>query len=85
MARIDGNALSPGVPKQLLKIAEWDEWIFEDDEDIRIIDFGEAFTKGTQPARLAQPGDLRAPETLFTDHFDYRLDLWRAGTTVYHS
>jgi serine/threonine-protein kinase SRPK3 len=82
MVRVDGKALSPSVPKQLLEKAEWDEWIFEDDEDIRIIDFGEAFTKGTQPARLAQPSDLRIPETIFADYFDYRIDLWRAGITV---
>ncbi|KAF4768961.1 hypothetical protein N7455_008914 [Penicillium solitum] len=32
-----------------------------------------------QPEKLAQPSILRVPETIFTDRFDYRLDLWRAG------
>jgi serine/threonine-protein kinase SRPK3 len=82
LARVDGQALEPGVPKQLVKKAEWVNWIDEDDEDIRLIDFGEAFVQGSKPNRLAQPPDLRAPETIFTDHFDHRLDLWRAGITV---
>ncbi|KAL5316744.1 hypothetical protein ACEPPN_015795 [Leptodophora sp. 'Broadleaf-Isolate-01'] len=83
LARVDGQPLQPGLPKQLVKKAFWDNWIDEDDEDIRLIDFGEAFTQGSRPDRLAQPPDIRAPETIFTDHFDYRLDLWRAGITIY--
>lgn len=31
---------------------------------------------------MAQPSNLRVPETIFTDRFDYRLDLWRAGWMV---
>jgi len=82
LARVDGQALEPGVPKQLVKKAGWVNWIDEDDEDIRLIDFGEAFVQRSKPNRLAQPPDLWAPETIFTDHFDHRLDLWRAGITV---
>ncbi|KAH6689921.1 kinase-like domain-containing protein [Leptodontidium sp. MPI-SDFR-AT-0119] len=85
LVRIDGQPLGPGVPKQLVRKADWDNWIDEDDEDIRLIDFGEAFVQGSKPGILAQPADLRAPETIFTDRFDYRLDLWRAGITIYSS
>jgi serine/threonine-protein kinase SRPK3 len=74
--------LDPGVPKELIKNAGWDEWIDEDDEDIRLIDWGEAFVQGAEPSKLAQPGGLNAPETIFTNRFDYRIDLWRAGCTV---
>jgi hypothetical protein len=45
-------------------------------------DLGEAFTRESIPEKLAQPGGLQAPETIFTDKFDYRLDLWRAGLIV---
>ena len=31
---------------------------------------------------LAQSSYLRVPETIFTDSFDYRVDLWRAGCMV---
>jgi len=82
LARLDGKPLDNGLPNQLVKAAGWDEWIDEDDEDLRIIDLGESFLQGAEPKMLAQPGCLQAPETIFTDSFDYRLDLWRAGCVV---
>ena len=57
----------------------WIKWMDEDDEDIRIIDFGESFFQGAEPAKLAQPAPLRAPETIFTESLDHRVDLWHAG------
>lgn len=82
LARVDGGLLGPSLPKQLIQKAGWDDWVDEDEEDIRLLDWGEAFLHGAEPAKLAQPGDLRAPETTFTGRFDYRIDLWRAGCTV---
>lgn len=82
LLRVDGEPLGPGLPAQLVKNAGWDDWIDEDEEDIRLIDLGEAFAKGTEPARLAQPAGLEAPETIFMDRFDHKVDLWRAGCTV---
>ncbi|KAI9676538.1 MAG: hypothetical protein M1817_000697 [Caeruleum heppii] len=66
---------------------DWVGWPIdedEDDEDIRVIDLGEAFDMNTVPERLAQPGGMQAPETIFTGRFDYRVDLWRAGLIIYH-
>lgn len=82
LSRKDGKPLEPSIPKQLVRKASWEEWIDEDEEDIRFIDWGEAFKQGAESNRLAQPGDLRAPEILFTGQFDYRVDLWRVGCTV---
>lgn len=82
LARLDGTPLEDGLPKQLVKAAEWAEWIDEDDEDIRLLDFGESFLQGEEPTKLAQPGALRVPETIFTSFFDYRVDLWRTGCMV---
>lgn len=82
MARFDGQPLEDGLPRQLIKTSGWDNWIDEDEEDLRIIDFGEAFLQGAEPAKLAQPDALRAPETIFKSNFDFRLDLWRAGIVV---
>ncbi|OQE60814.1 hypothetical protein PENNAL_c0090G10877 [Penicillium nalgiovense] len=45
-----------GLPTQLVKAAEWIEWIDEVDEDIRLLDFGESFLQGQEPQKLAQPG-----------------------------
>lgn len=82
LKRIDGIPLGNELPAQLIKAAEWTEWIDEDDEDIRLLDFGESFYQGQEPQKLAQPGSLRVPETIFTDCFDYRVDLWRTGCMV---
>ena len=85
LTRVDGTPLANGLPSQLVKAAEWDDWIDEDDEDIRLFDFGESFFQGLEPKTLAQPGPLRVPETIFTDSFDYRVDLWRTGCMVRQS
>ncbi|CDM28976.1 unnamed protein product [Penicillium roqueforti FM164] len=34
------------LPAQLIKAAEWTEWIDEDDEDIRLLNFGESSYQG---------------------------------------
>ena len=47
-----------------------------------MIDLGEAFPIGAKPTDLAVPKGLQAPEKIFIGHFDYRVDLWRAGCTV---
>ncbi|KAJ5422613.1 hypothetical protein N7491_011058 [Penicillium cf. griseofulvum] len=83
LERLDGTPLGNELPAQLVKVADWTEWIDEDEEDIRLLDFGESFYQGQEPAKLAQPGSLRAPETIFTDFFDYRVDLWRTGSMIY--
>lgn len=77
-----GTPLENGLPIQLVKAAELDEWIEENDEDIRHLHFGEGFFQGEEPKTLAQPSSLRVPESIFTDLFDYRVDLWRAGCMV---
>jgi hypothetical protein len=76
------HAFGNGLPTQLVGAAEWAEWIDEDDEEIRLLDIGESFLQGEEPKTLAQPGTLRAPETIFMDRFDFRVDLWRAGCMV---
>lgn len=82
LAYCDDRPLPLGIPGQLVEKGGWDDWIDEDTEDVRVIDLGEAFLHGAEPATLAEPGDLQAPEIIFTGHFDYRVDLWRAGCTV---
>jgi serine/threonine-protein kinase SRPK3 len=84
LAQLDGKPLDD-MPTQLAKTAGWDKWVEEDDEDIRIFDLGEAFLKGAEPKMLAQPRQLKAPETILTDSYDYRVDLWRVGIVVERS
>jgi len=92
LIRVDGAPLEKGVPKYLVKTVEWAGWPSEDDDDcdydedeeddIRLIDLGEAFPRDVIPQKLAQPSGLQAPETLLIGDFDYRVDLWRAGLIV---
>ncbi|RAH52858.1 kinase-like protein [Aspergillus piperis CBS 112811] len=83
LVRLDGQPLGNGLPKHIVKAADWENWVDEDEEDIRILDFGEAFIQGNEPKVLAQPGQLRVPELIFTNCFDYRVDLWRAGCMIH--
>lgn len=80
--RLDGKPLDKGLPSQLVKATDWDHWCDEDFCDIRILDLGQAFLRGVKPTEHAQPRPLRAPETFFTESFDHRIDLWRAGIMV---
>ncbi len=82
LTRRDGKTLSRGVPSQRVKATGWDNWIDEDEEDIRVFDLGEAFPKGAEPDKLPQPSHLRSPETIFTGCCNYGHDLWRAGIMV---
>ena len=82
LARLDGKPLDEGLPNQLVKAADWIRWTDETVEDLRIFDLGEAFLKGAEPKMLAQPRQLKAPETILTDSYDYRVDLWSAGIVV---
>jgi len=66
----------------LVEKAGWNDWIDEDDEDVRVVDLGEAFPHGAELINLAEPADLQAPEKILTGNFDYRVDLWRTGCTV---
>lgn len=47
--------LGANLPKHLVRKAAWVEWTDEDEEDIRIADFGEAFLLGKALTRIAQP------------------------------
>jgi len=48
---------------------------------IRVIDFGQAFQFGKQHD-IRCPLVYRAPETLLTSHWDYRVDIWTLACTV---
>ena len=52
-------------------------------EEIRLLDLGEAFLIGSESTRVAQPGGLQAPETIFANSLSYKIDLWRAGLVVW--
>lgn len=81
----DGRPLGEGTPRYLvlpssLRISKN---ATSRNPEIRLIDLGEAFTRANRPKTLHTPLALRAPEVIFEDEWDYRVDLWSAGCTVW--
>ncbi|KAI1130091.1 kinase-like domain-containing protein [Nemania abortiva] len=74
---------TPELPKHMVQYTLWPRWYESADEDIRLIDVGEAFPVGSTVTEIAQPWNVRSPETFFIGSFDYRHDLWRAGCVLY--
>lgn len=76
---------SPHLPKQLVQTAKWEMWEDETVEDIRLVDWGSAFSVGKIVAAesLAQPIDLRSPETFFIGKLDRCHDIWRIGCVIF--
>ncbi|KAM3484447.1 hypothetical protein MY8738_002136 [Beauveria namnaoensis] len=79
----DGSAPGPHLPRQLVGTARWDDLTNECEEDICLVDFGESFRLEAIPDALAQPIDLRVPETLFGTEFNYKVDLWRLSRVIF--
>ncbi|KAF5588095.1 CMGC SRPK kinase [Fusarium pseudocircinatum] len=50
---------------------------------IKIIDFGEAFLSDDAPSTLHTPLPVRAPEIIFGDKLDHRVDLWSTGCLIF--
>ncbi|CVK98207.1 related to dis1-suppressing protein kinase dsk1 [Fusarium mangiferae] len=50
---------------------------------IKIIDFGEAFLSEDIPSTLNTPLPVRAPEIVFGDKLDHRVDLWSTGCLIF--
>lgn len=81
--RIDGGPLGSNVPRYLVRPASPKRAVTSVlKPEIRLVDFGEAFLAGEEPKALRTPLALRAPEALFEDSLDYRVDLWSAGCAV---
>ncbi|PWY83239.1 kinase-like protein [Aspergillus sclerotioniger CBS 115572] len=83
VTRLDGTPLHKGFPPSLIKPVNWEDWLEEFHEDIRILDLGEGFFQEEIAPQLAQPGPARVPELIFTETSDYRADLWRTGCMLF--
>ncbi|KAJ2897115.1 hypothetical protein MKZ38_004970 [Zalerion maritima] len=75
----------PFLPPQLVKTATWVKWKDSSAEDIRIVDWEQAFPVSAKVDRksLAQPLDLRSPETFFEGQIGPKGDLWRIYILFY--
>jgi len=79
--RRDGKDLEPGIPEYIMEPTSFPTYSW-DSASIRIIDFGESFLRNAFPRTLHTPLPVRAPEVIFQDHIDYRVDLWSMGCMV---
>ncbi|KAG8407817.1 hypothetical protein J3459_018330 [Metarhizium acridum] len=73
------------LPKHVVAATSWNGWYDYAEEDVRLVDWGEFFltSETATAASLAQPLDLRSPETFFVGSIDYHHDLWRAGCVIH--
>lgn len=54
----------------------------ENEEEIRLFDFGESFAQHEGPQLSPLRCNLLSPEVIFTERYDHNIDLWRAGNVV---
>lgn len=83
VTRSDGGPLSHNVPTQIIRPAFFRKRdIMLSNPTVKIIDFGEAFFSNNAPNTLNTPLPVRAPEIVFGDRLDRRVDVWSAGCLV---
>jgi serine/threonine-protein kinase SRPK3 len=81
ITRKDGEPLEVNKPPYLVAAASY-RMDLSVAPQIKIIDFGESFPSTDVPDTLHTPVYLRAPEVIFGDKLDFRVDLWSAGCLV---
>ncbi|KAG6238257.1 hypothetical protein E4U25_001871 [Claviceps purpurea] len=85
VTKLDDGPWAPNVPTQMIRPAIFPEYDIMEAHcpSIKIIDFGEAFFGDDAPSTLKAPLVLRAPEIIFGDRPDLRVDLWTAGCLIF--
>lgn len=80
--RKDGQPLAPGVPRYLVKPTSYPVDLNSSFKSIKIVDFGQSFLSDECPGVLNTPLPVRAPEIIFKDKLDHRVDLWSMACLV---
>lgn len=80
--RTDGQQLGPGVPRYLVKPTSYPVDVNSSFTSIKIVDFGQSFLSDECPGALNTPLPMRAPEIIFKDKVDCRVDLWSMACLV---
>jgi serine/threonine-protein kinase SRPK3 len=70
------------MPRYLVRPTSYPIDIKSSFRSIKIVDFGQSFLRGECPGVLNTPLPVRAPEIIFKDKVDYRVDLWSMGCLV---
>jgi serine/threonine protein kinase len=82
LRRNDRKLLEPSMPKYLVRPTSYPADLLMSFHPIKIVDFGESFLNDDIPDMLHTPLPVRAPEIIFGEKFDYRVDLWSMGCMV---
>lgn len=82
VTRVDGKPVEHNLPTHLVRPALFRIKELLSSPVVKIIDFGEAFLNSDAPSTLHTPLSVRAPEVVFGDPLDHRVDLWSAGCLV---
>ena len=80
--RKDGRPLAPGIPRYLVKPTSYPIDLESSFKSIKIVNFGQSFLSDECPGALNTPLPVRAPEIIFKDKLDYRVDLWSVACLV---
>ncbi|GAB0136264.1 hypothetical protein EsDP_00004571 [Epichloe bromicola] len=83
VTRSDVQPFGYNVPTQIVRPAFFRRDILLSCPSVKIIDFGEAFFSDNAPSTLHTPLPVRAPEIVFGDRLDRRVDLWSAGCLIF--
>ncbi|KAF2022232.1 hypothetical protein BU24DRAFT_417870 [Aaosphaeria arxii CBS 175.79] len=82
--RSDGQPLLEShVPKYIVRPTFYPVKVRSSFESIKIIDFGQSFLRHDVPHEFHNPLAVRAPEIIFKDKVDYRMDLWSMGCLLF--
>ncbi|RBR16009.1 hypothetical protein FVER53590_11132 [Fusarium verticillioides] len=82
----DDEPLPKNLPTQIVRPASFRHREVQRilaEPSIKIIDFGEAFLSDDAPSTLHTPLPVRAPEIVFGDKLDHRVDLWSTGCLIF--
>lgn len=85
VTRRDGKSLSSNIPTCIVRPSSFrhkDVQRLLSSPSIKIIDFGESFFNYDALNTLHTPLPVRAPEIVFGDRLDNRVDLWSTGCLV---
>ncbi|KAF1351893.1 kinase-like domain-containing protein [Delphinella strobiligena] len=83
VTRSDGQELTAEVPRYLVWPTSLPANAPAAYDKIKIIDFGESFQPEDRPQTLYTPLVVRAPEVIFGDQWDHRVDLWSLGCMIF--
>jgi serine/threonine-protein kinase SRPK3 len=80
--RTDGEPLEPSMPEYLVRPTSRPVDLSPASAIIRIVDFGEFFFVSHPRIEPHTPLVVRAPEIIFKDRLDHRVDPWTMGSMV---